>query len=188
MRYFRHRWFRSSVRRWDRTVVGSQGFAAWQLFGPSTYQTQALVASFRPKIRSGTARGRRYQPRSVGHSVQAPGPRQMRTYRGSLRNDFKAASLQKHFWVRNAPYASTDPCNQLKSQQMRPPSERTKGDLRAPEAEARLIKFMSSRPSSVLIRQAVSSPRRPARNERRRRRPPPVRRTGTAYDTNGPNH
>jgi hypothetical protein len=47
------------------------GFAAWQLFGLSTYWTQQLVACFRSKIGSGTARWRRYQPRSVGHSVQA---------------------------------------------------------------------------------------------------------------------
>jgi hypothetical protein len=41
-------------------------------------------------------------------------------------DDLKAPALQSHFWLRNEPYASTDPRNHLKSQQMRPPSERTK--------------------------------------------------------------
>jgi hypothetical protein len=41
------------------------------LFEPSTYRTQELVACFRSKIGSGTARGCRYQPRSVGRPVQA---------------------------------------------------------------------------------------------------------------------
>lgn len=40
-------------------------------------------------------------------------------------NDLKAAPFERYFWARNAPYASTDPCNPLISQQMRPPSERT---------------------------------------------------------------
>jgi hypothetical protein len=40
-------------------------------------------------------------------------------------DDLKALALQSHFWLRNEPYASTDPRNHLKSQQMRPPSERT---------------------------------------------------------------
>src|SRR4051812_25604904 len=64
-------------------------------------------------------------------------PRQMRTHGGGLGNYFKAASLQKHFWVRNAPYALRDPCNQLKSQQMRPPSERTK----SPRSELKSRRF-----------------------------------------------
>ena len=51
--------------------------------------------------------------------------RQIRTRGGGLGDDFKAASLQRHFWVRNAPYAVKDRGNPLKSQQMRPPSERT---------------------------------------------------------------
>jgi hypothetical protein len=38
----------------------------------------------------------------------------------------RAASLQTHFWARNAPYALADRGNPLKSQQMRPPSERTR--------------------------------------------------------------
>ena len=52
-------------------------------------------------------------------------PQQSRTSSGRLEDDFKAASLQTHFWVRNAPYAVNDRGNSLKSQQMRPPSERT---------------------------------------------------------------
>jgi hypothetical protein len=52
-------------------------------------------------------------------------PRQIRTRGGGLGDDFKAASLQRHFWVRNAPYAVKDRGNPLKSQQMRAPSERT---------------------------------------------------------------
>jgi len=51
--------------------------------------------------------------------------RQIRTRGGGLGDDFKAASLQRHFWVRNAPYAVKDRGNPLKSQQMRAPSERT---------------------------------------------------------------
>ena len=42
-------------------------------------------------------------------------------------DDLKAPAFQRHFWARNEPYASTDPRNPLKSQQMRAPSERTKG-------------------------------------------------------------
>ena len=42
-----------------------------------------------------------------------------------LWDDLRAPTHQKHFWVRNEPYGFTDPRNQLKSQQMRPPSERT---------------------------------------------------------------
>jgi len=53
--------------------------------------------------------------------------RQIRTRGGGLGDNFKGASLQRHFWVRNAPYALKDPDNPLKLQQMRPPSERTKG-------------------------------------------------------------
>jgi hypothetical protein len=55
-------------------------------------------------------------------------PRQIRTRGGGLGDDFKAAPLQRHFWVRNAPYALTRPRNHLITQQMRPPSERTKGN------------------------------------------------------------
>jgi hypothetical protein len=40
-------------------------------------------------------------------------------------DDLKAPALQRHFWARNAPYAVKDRGNSLKSQQMRPPSERT---------------------------------------------------------------
>ncbi len=54
--------------------------------------------------------------------------RQIRTRGGGLGDNFKGASLQRHFWVRNAPYALKDPDNPLKLQQMRPPSERTKGN------------------------------------------------------------
>jgi len=54
-------------------------------------------------------------------------PRQIRTRGGDLGDDFKVASLQRHFWARNAPYAVKDRGNPLISQQMRPPSERTKG-------------------------------------------------------------
>jgi hypothetical protein len=52
-------------------------------------------------------------------------PRQIRTRGGGLGDDFKAASLQRHFWVRNAPYAVKDRGKPLKSQQMRPLFERT---------------------------------------------------------------
>jgi hypothetical protein len=53
-------------------------------------------------------------------------PPQTRTSGGGLGDDFKAASLQRHFRVRNAPYAVKHRGNPLKSQQMRAPSERTK--------------------------------------------------------------
>ena len=49
-------------------------------------------------------------------------PRQTRTSGGGLGGDFKAAALERHFWVRNAPYAVKDSGNPLKSQQMRPPA------------------------------------------------------------------
>jgi hypothetical protein len=54
-------------------------------------------------------------------------PPQICTRGCGLGDDFKAASLQRHFWVRNAPYAVKDRGNPLKSQQMRPPSERANG-------------------------------------------------------------
>ena len=44
---------------------------------------------------------------------------------GRLGDNLKAPMLQKHFCAGNAPYALLNPCNTLKSQQMRPPSERT---------------------------------------------------------------
>src|SRR6266571_6061252 len=50
--------------------------------------------------------------------------RQILTRGGGLGDDFKAASLQRHLWVRNN--AVKDRSNPLKSQQMRPPSERTR--------------------------------------------------------------
>ena len=53
-------------------------------------------------------------------------PRQTRTRGGGLGDDFKTVSLQRHFWVRNAPNAVDDRGNPLKSQQIRAPSERTK--------------------------------------------------------------
>jgi hypothetical protein len=53
--------------------------------------------------------------------------RQIRTRGGGLGDDFKAASLQRYFWVRNAPWSSGKPCNCLILRQMRPPSERTTG-------------------------------------------------------------
>ncbi len=52
-------------------------------------------------------------------------PRQIRARGGGLGDHFKAASLQRHFWARNAPYSLNDPYNPLNSQQMRAPSERT---------------------------------------------------------------
>ena len=41
--------------------------------------------------------------------------RQIRTRGGGLGDDFKAASLQGHFWARNTPYAVKDRGNPLKS-------------------------------------------------------------------------
>jgi hypothetical protein len=52
--------------------------------------------------------------------------RPVRTRGDGFGDDLKAALLERHFWARNAPYTLTDPSNPLKSQQMRPPSERTK--------------------------------------------------------------
>jgi len=54
--------------------------------------------------------------------------RQIRTRAGGFGDNFKAASLQRHFWVRNAPYTAKDRGNPLKLHEMRPPSERTKGN------------------------------------------------------------
>ena len=51
--------------------------------------------------------------------------RQVRMRGCGLWDDLKASPFQRHFWGRNALYALTGPCNPLKSQQMRPPSERT---------------------------------------------------------------
>jgi hypothetical protein len=63
--------------------------------------------------------------RTLGQSQGAG--RQVRTRGCGLWNDLKPSPLQRHFWVRNAPYALRDPGNPLKPQQMRAPSERTKG-------------------------------------------------------------
>src|SRR5271163_3961477 len=57
---------------------------------------------------------------TLGQALQ-----RVRTHGAWFGRDLKAASLQRHFWVRNAPYAVKDGGNPLKSQQMRPPSERT---------------------------------------------------------------
>jgi hypothetical protein len=54
-------------------------------------------------------------------------PQRMRTSGGGHADDFKAVSVQTHFWVRNAPYAVKARGNSLKSHEMRAPSERTKG-------------------------------------------------------------
>jgi hypothetical protein len=62
--------------------------------------------------------------RMLGQSQGAS--RQIGARGGGLWDDVKALALQRHFWVRNAPYAAKDRGNPLKSQQMRPPSERTK--------------------------------------------------------------
>jgi hypothetical protein len=63
--------------------------------------------------------------RTLGQSQGAS--RLVRTRGCGLCDDLNASPLQRHFWVRNAPYALKDPDNSLKSQEMRPPSERTKG-------------------------------------------------------------
>jgi hypothetical protein len=47
---------------------------------------------------------------------------------GAFVGEVIAAPPERHFWVRNAPYQLTNLCNSLISQQMRPPSERTKGN------------------------------------------------------------
>jgi hypothetical protein len=44
---------------------------------------------------------------------------------GQFRGDLNAPSLERYFRARNAPYSLDDPGNSLKSQRMRPPSERT---------------------------------------------------------------
>jgi hypothetical protein len=69
-----------------------------------------------------------------GTSVSATVSRTVGAGRGSqqtrmvvLRIISKRHSLQRYSWVRNAPYAVKDRGNPLKSQQMRPPSERTSG-------------------------------------------------------------
>jgi hypothetical protein len=64
-------------------------------------------------------------------------PRQIRTRGGGLGDDFKAAPLQRHFWLRNAPYALTRPRNHLITQQMRAPSERTRNPCNAGPAQSR---------------------------------------------------
>ncbi len=51
--------------------------------------------------------------------------RRVHTRERGLGDNLKAPPLQRHFWVRNAPYAVKDRGNPLKSQQMRAPSERT---------------------------------------------------------------
>jgi hypothetical protein len=61
--------------------------------------------------------------RMLGQSQGAS--RQIGARGGGLWDDVKALALQRHFWVRNAPYVLADRCKSLKSQQMRPPSERT---------------------------------------------------------------
>jgi hypothetical protein len=49
----------------------------------------------------------------------------VRTRGAWFGHDLKAPSLQRYFWVRNAPNALTRPRNHLITQQMRAPSERT---------------------------------------------------------------
>ena len=61
--------------------------------------------------------------RTLGQSQGAS--RQVRTHGCGLWDDLKASPLQRHLWLPNAPYALKDPDKPLKSQQMRPPSERT---------------------------------------------------------------
>jgi hypothetical protein len=72
-----------------------------------------------------------------GTSVSATVSRTVGAGRGSqqtrmvvLRIISKRHSLQRYSWVRYAPYAVEDRGNPLKSQQMRPPSERTSGKSR----------------------------------------------------------
>jgi hypothetical protein len=95
------------------------------MLGASTYQTQELVARLRLEMGSGTAKGRRHRPSSVGCSSQRTS-RSVRTKEGRLGDNLKAPNIQKHFCAGNPPYALLNPCNILKSQEMRPPSERTK--------------------------------------------------------------
>jgi len=64
-------------------------------------------------------------------------PQQTRTSGGGRADHFKAVSLQTHFWVRNAPYAAKDRGNPLKSQRMRPPSERTTPSISSPMRQTR---------------------------------------------------
>jgi len=54
--------------------------------------------------------------------------RRVHTRERGLGDNLKAPPLQRHFWVRNAPYRLTNLGNSLISQQMRPPSERTTGN------------------------------------------------------------
>jgi hypothetical protein len=49
------------------------------------------------------------------------------TTRGEFRDDLNAPSRERYFQARNAPYFLNDLGNPLKSQEMRPPSERTTG-------------------------------------------------------------
>ena len=47
--------------------------------------------------------------------------RRVRTRGAGFRDGLEARPLQKHFWVRNVPYALARPCKPLISQQIRPP-------------------------------------------------------------------
>jgi hypothetical protein len=90
-------------------------------------------------------RGRRYQPPSVGRSVKAreppgrqrvgplrymgpprPAPLPERPPKGKLRTD--STYDWREVGEQATPYAVKDRGNPLKSQEMRPPSERTKGN------------------------------------------------------------
>ena len=56
---------------------------------------------------------------------------------GRVRDDLNEPSLQRYFGGRNAPYPLNDPGNPLKTQQMRPPSERTRRPDCAPRKHSK---------------------------------------------------
>ena len=63
---------------------------------------------------------------AVGRMLSASrAPQQLGGRGGRFGDDLIAALRQTYFCGRNAPYSLNDPDNTLKSQKMRPPSERT---------------------------------------------------------------
>ena len=90
-------------------IVGVQRFVAWLLFGRSAFRTLELVVfSIEDRILDD-------QWRSVSDAVV----RMLGQIRGVFRrvctrgrefwDDLKAPALQRHFWLRNEPYASSQP-------------------------------------------------------------------------------
>ena len=108
-------------------LVGIRGFCGmavvWTLNVPGARTCRAPSIENEIWDGEGTSRSA-----TVSRMLDASrGLQENRTSGGGLGDDFKAAPLERYLWARSAPYSLNDIGNPLKSQQMRPPSERTNG-------------------------------------------------------------